>query len=314
MSSDSLINRYRPTKLGQVIGQDEVVASFRAALEDRTSHGFLFTGPSGTGKTTLAYIGARIVGAKPSDVMERDAAAYSGADAMRALVEGLKYRPLGKIKVVLLEEVHRLSKQAWDSALLMLERPPEWVYWFLTTTEPDKVPDAIQTRCTRYALKPVRVTVLFDHLCEVAEAERFDTPRAILELCAKTAEGSPRRALSNLAACYAAKDRAEAARLIADFELKEAGSPYLLAKAIADGWRWDKVQPILRSLADDGVTAESIRQTVRAYFTSAILGSTDEKAVCRALAVLDYFSEACSSADGLSPIVIAVGRSLFARV
>lgn len=311
MSVDSLIIRHRPTKLNQIIGQDEVVLSFQSALKNRTSHGFLFTGPSGVGKTTMAYIGARMVGAKQNDIIERDAASYSGKDDMRALVEVLRYRPLGKVKVVLLEEVHRLSPAAWDAALKMLEQPPDWVYWFLTTTDASKVPDAIATRCIRYALKPVRVSLLLEFLDTIVEVEKFDTPRQIIELCAKTAEGSPRRALSNLAACYAAEDRAEAARLIADFELKEAGTPYALARAIADGWRWDKIQPLLKSLSEEGANAESIRQTVRAYVTTCLLDMKDEGSFCKGLKILDEFSTSFNAADGISPVILAVGRVLY---
>ncbi|MDE2426266.1 MAG: AAA family ATPase [Elusimicrobia bacterium] len=314
MTADSLIIRHRPKKLKQVVGHDEVVSSFQTALDDRTSHGFLFTGPSGVGKTTFAYCGAKYVGAVPANTIDRDAASFSGKDDMSSLVALLKYKPLGRngVKAVILDEVHRLSPQAWDSGLKILEQPPEWVYFFLCTTDIAKVPNAILTRCTKYSLKPVSTTVLFDYLLDIVEKEGFDTSRPIIELCVKRAEGSPRQALSNLAACYAARDREEAASLISQSEGSTAGSAYDLAKALAEGKTWTAVQKLLKSLHEEGTNPESIRQTVRAYFTTIVIGATDEKVACRALAVLDHFSDPCNPADGMTPVVTAVGRALFA--
>ncbi len=314
MSIDSLIVRHRPSKFSEVVGQKEVVASFRAALDDNTSHAFLFTGPPGVGKTTLARLGAKYLGTTAANLTEVDAATYSGIDDMRALTASLGYRPLGNkntTKSLIVDECQAISKQAWQSLLKMIEEPPSWVAWFLATTDPSKVPDSIKSRCSVYTLKPLRVTELFDYLVDIAEAEKFNTPRPVLELCAKMADGAPRSALSNLAVCYAAKDRAEAAMLIADLEATQEGTPYVLAKALADGWKWDRIQPLLQSMAEADQSAETIRHTVRAYFTKLVIGTKDTQAVCRALKVLDNFSEPCSQAEGLSPIVTAVGRSIF---
>lgn len=314
MSTDSLIIRHRPTKFSEVIGQKEIVTSFRAALDDGTSHAFLFTGQPGVGKTTLARLGAKYRGTTAANLTEVDAATYSGIDDMRALTASLGYRPLGgknTTKSLIIDEAQAISRQAWQSLLKMIEEPPEWVLWLLCTTDPSKVPDSIKSRCSVYTLKPLRVTELFDYLLEIAEIEKFDTPRPVLELCAKMADGAPRSALSNLAVCYAAKDRAEAASLIADAEAVQEGTPYALAKALADGWKWDKIQPLLQSMAEADQSAETVRHTVRAYFTKVIIGTKDAQVVCRALKVLDNFSEPCSQAEGLSPIVVAVGRSVF---
>src|SRR6266702_8396137 len=114
MSKDSLIVKYRPTKFSQVVGQDEVVTSFKSALEDKISHAFLFTGPAGIGKTTLSSLGAKFVGCvNKTNVIEVDAATYNGVDDFRGLTENLRSRPLGGVsKVLLIDECHSLSRQA----------------------------------------------------------------------------------------------------------------------------------------------------------------------------------------------------------
>lgn len=313
MSSESLITKHRPVKFTQMVGQKEVVASFRAALDDKASHAFLFTGPAGVGKTTLARLGAKYVGTSDANLTEVDAATYSGVDDMKSLTTTLSYRPLGKngTKSLIIDECHAVSRQAWQSLLKMVEEPPSWVMWFFATTDIGKVPDSIKSRCSTYTLRPLRMAELFEYLLDIVEAERFDTPRQVIELCAKMADGSPRKALSNLAVCYAVKDRAEAAALIASSEAVQEGTPYALARAIADGWKWDKIQPLLSSLADSDTSPETVRHTVRAYFTKLIIGTKDEKVVCQALRILDAFGEPCSPAEGFSPIVTAVGRSIF---
>jgi DNA polymerase-3 subunit gamma/tau len=313
MSSESLINKWRPASFAEIVGQDNIVKSFKHALDDRTSHAFLFTGPAGCGKTSLARLGAGYIGTSPANLIEVDAATYSGIDDMRSLTETLSYRPLGRntTKSLVIDECHAVSRQAWQSLLKKVEEPPEWVMWFFCTTDVAKVPDTIKSRCTVYTLKPLRVTELFDFLEEVVKAEKFTTSRQIIELCAKMSEGSPRKALANLSTCYSAEDRKEAAKLIADLEQEQIGTPFALAQAIANGFSWEKVQPILASLAEEEVNAETIRHTVRSYFTKIVIGAKNPQTACAALKVLDNFSEPCHAADGLSPIVVAVGRSLF---
>ncbi len=313
MSSKSLINVHRPTKFNQIIGQDHVVSSFKKALDDKTSHAFLFTGPAGCGKTTLSRIGAKYVGTLPANLIEIDAATNNGVDDVRNLTVSLRYRPLGKnsSKSLLIDEAHQISKSGWAAFLKSVEEPPDWVYFFFVTTDVGKVPDTIKSRCASYILNPVRTTELMDFLLGIVEVERFDTPRTIIELCVKQSDGSPRKALSNLAVCYAVKDRSEAAKLIASAELSEGGSAYALAKAIADGWSWKRIQPLMSALSDSEESPETVRHVIRSYFTKIILGTSDEKIVCGALKVLDNFSESYNPSDGMSPLVVSIGRSLF---
>ncbi len=313
MSQASFINAHRPEHFEDVIGQDDAVRSFRTALKDRSSHAFLFTGPSGTGKTTLSRIGARFVKSAPANIVEVDAATYNGVDDVRALTATLAYRPLGgnSSKSFILDECHRMGGPAWTVLLKSVESPPDWVYWFFCTTDADKVPANIKSRCAVYNLKEVPTTELFDFLEGIAKKENLSTSRQIIDLCAKSAGGSPRKALSALAVCYNVKDRAEAARLIASEEARTEGASFALARLLADGATWKKVQPLLLEIREAQENPEGVRHTVRAYFTRIVIESNDEKVVCKALRVLDNFSDVCNPSEGLTPIVTAIGRSLF---
>lgn len=306
----TLHTKYRPTKFSEVVGQDAVVRSLKGVLDKGLSRAFLFTGPSGTGKTTLARIVAAEAGCSPRDVKagEHDAATNTGIDAMRAIQEMLEYRPIGGgASALIIDECHALSRAAWQSLLKALEEPPEWGWWFLCTTEATRVPASAVTRCVRYDLKPVGQSTLFDLLDRVASAEKLklgEDGDRVLTLCAREAAGSPRQALVNLSACASARSVAEARDLLRSAE--ERREAVELARALVRGAKWPEVQAILGDLAD--VSAESVRHVVRDYATKVVLGATSEKAAAHGMTILDAFAEPCSPHDGLSPIVLACGR------
>jgi DNA polymerase-3 subunit gamma/tau len=302
--SDALITKYRPREFKDVIGQDAVVKSLVGALEKRVADAFLFAGPSGTGKTTLARLAAAKLGCKPADLVEVDAASKTGIDDMRGVTADLMYMPIGEgaIKAIIIDECQALSKQAFQSLLKILEEPPPWVFWFLCTTEPTRVPKNIETRCLRYELKPVgsrELTLLLDGVEEGAKL-----PGDIIELCAREAAGSPRQALSNLAACLTAKNKAEAADLLRS--ASESKQAIDLARLLNEGGSWGQAQQLLNELAE--VSPESVRHVVRSYMTKVILGAKNEKGAANAMAVLEAFSAPFPSSDGLSPLVLACGK------
>ena len=141
--------KWRPQKLNDVISHAFVVSSLKALLKEKECpHSFLFTGPSGVGKTTLARIVASYLEAA---VLEIDAATNTGIDAMRAVQDMARYKAIDNEKrVVIIDECHALSKQTWQSLLKIVEEPPAHLYWAFCTTEPDKVPATIKTRCVQY--------------------------------------------------------------------------------------------------------------------------------------------------------------------
>ena len=312
--SDTLYLKYRPTSLKEVVGQPVVVSALRSVLSKGLGHAFLFIGPSGVGKTTLARIVAAKLGAIDRDIVEVDAATNTGIDDMRRVAETLLYRPLGggAAKVLIIDECHALSKAAWQSMLKVLEEPPTWAYWCLCTTEGAKVPETIRTRCVQFQLKPLSRDDLRDLVDHVADSEDIllgDQGAKVRDLCALSALGSPRQALVNLALCATVSDRKQAATLLASAE--HSSEAIDLARALVAGHGWAQITAILETMKDQN--AESVRHVVRQYMTTVLLNTTSDKAVAKGLHILDAFSQPMSPHDGISPVVLAAGRALFSQ-
>lgn len=308
MSENSLLTKYRPTRFKDVIGQDEIVQSYKRSLEQDFGHVYLFTGESGCGKTTLARLGVRSLGIKSSNTIEIDAATNNSVEEMRSLVSLFNYKPLnGGMHAVIIDEIHCLTKAAWQPLLKCIEEPPNWLFWFFCTTIPDKVPKTIKTRCLHYKLNLVKTDELIDFLDGIVQNEGLNTSRNILQLCALEAHGSPRQALANLSVCFDVENRQEAARIILN-ETESAGAAYSLVRALWRGADWVAIQPVLQSLSDQ--EPEAIRQTVRAYLTTVVLSSTTVHDAIRATGVLDIWMEPFDSINHFSSVVVATIRSI----
>jgi DNA polymerase III subunit gamma/tau len=309
--TEPFIIRYRPTKWDEVIGNEETVRSLRKVLDENSSHAFLFTGPSGTGKTTLARLAAKEVGTTDANIVEIDAATYNGIDEMRGITEQLIYRPLGvsNIKSVIMDECHALTRQAWQSLLKMVEEPPTGVYWFFCTTDVTRVPETIQTRCSVYTLYNLNLRQLTVLLTWVLNCEDRKLDPSIIDLCVKEALGSPRRALSHLGQTINCTSREEAYASLGRIS-DEADQPVALARALVNGAKWPVIQAILIDLRDEN--PEKIRKVVLSYVTKVILDNKDESTLWSYLPLLDEFSQPINYSDGISPIVLACTRIVFA--
>jgi DNA polymerase-3 subunit gamma/tau len=196
----TLYRAYRPQKFSEVRGQEHIVKALEGAIKNkRTSHAYLFSGGRGTGKTTVARILARELGVSDKDLFEMDAASNRGIDDIRELREGVWVMPFeSPYKFYIIDEAHMLTKEAWNALLKTLEEPPAHVVFVLATTERDKVPDTIQSRCEVYTFKQPSREMLAETIADVAKEEGFTLEKSAAELIALLAEGSFRDALSVL--------------------------------------------------------------------------------------------------------------------
>lgn len=197
---DTLYRAYRPQTFAEVRGQEPIVKALEGAIKNRrTAHAYLFSGGRGTGKTTVARILARELGVSDKDLYEMDAASNRGIDDIRELREGVWVMPFeSPYKFYIIDEAHMLTKEAWNALLKTLEEPPAHCIFVLATTEREKVPDTIQSRCEIYSFKQPTRDILAETIADTAKAEGFTLEKSAAELVALLAEGSFRDALSIL--------------------------------------------------------------------------------------------------------------------
>jgi DNA polymerase III subunit gamma/tau len=221
MSYQVIARKYRPQRFSDVVGQEHVTQTLRNAIEqNRIAHAYLFVGPRGTGKTTIARIFAKalnctggpkadfledddrcveITQGRSLDVLEIDGATNNGVEQVRALRDTIGYAPAAaKFKIYIIDEVHMLSNAAWNALLKTLEEPPAHVKFMFATTEPEKVLPTILSRCQRFDLRRIPSTLIVKHLSEIAGKEGVEIEDAALHAIARGAEGGMRDAESTL--------------------------------------------------------------------------------------------------------------------
>lgn len=196
----TLYRTYRPTIFAEMKGQEHIVEALEQSIKSgKIAHAYLFSGGRGTGKTTAARILAKALGVTDKDIIEMDAASNRGIDDIRELREGVWVRPFeSRYKLYIIDEAHMLTKEAWNALLKTLEEPPSHVVFVLATTELDKVPDTIQSRCEMYIFRQPSRELLLQTVLRVSKQEGFELEPAGAELIALLAEGSFRDALSIL--------------------------------------------------------------------------------------------------------------------
>ncbi len=221
MSYVALYRAYRPQTFDEVYGQKAIIQTLRNAIKlNKVSHAYLFAGPRGTGKTTLAKIMAKalccedgpndnfdnnspicqgITKGSISDVVEIDAASNNGVDDIRNLRDNVKFLPSTcRYKIYIIDEAHMLTDQAWNALLKTLEEPPAYVIFILATTEPHTIPATILSRCQRFDFQGLETSEISERLKEVSLSENINITDEAIEIIAELAEGGMRDALSLL--------------------------------------------------------------------------------------------------------------------
>ncbi len=196
----ALYRTYRPSKFSEVKGQDHIVDVLKGSIElGRISHSYLFAGGRGTGKTSIARIFAHELDVSDTDIYEIDAASNRGIDDIREIRDGVAVLPFeSKYKVYIIDEVHMLTKEAFNALLKTLEEPPAHVIFILATTEIEKLPETVVSRCQTFQFKKPSQAVLKDLVVNVAKKEGFTLEKGAAELVALLGDGSFRDTLSTL--------------------------------------------------------------------------------------------------------------------
>jgi DNA polymerase-3 subunit gamma/tau len=270
MSYQVIARKYRPQRFQDVVGQEHVTQTLTRAIEQkRIAHAFLFCGPRGTGKTTIARIFAKclnctdgpkvdfdendprckeIAEGRSLDVFEIDGASNNGVEQVRELRETCKYAPASsRFKIYIIDEVHMLSTAAFNALLKTLEEPPAHVKFMFATTDPEKVLPTILSRCQRFDLRRIPASLIASHLKTIAGQEKVKIEPAALSAIARGAEGAMRDAESTLDQLISfCGDKIEEADVLSMFGLTAQGQLFQLSQAVLKG----EVEPALRQLND----------------------------------------------------------------
>jgi DNA polymerase III gamma/tau subunit len=304
--------RHRPVTLDGVIGQSSTVKALKNLLSSRSRpHSYLFTGPSGVGKTTIARILATECNVHPVGVIEIDAATHSGIDAMKQVKDMAATPGFGMniSKLLILDECHSLSKQAWQSWLKIIEEPPPHLFIAFCTTEAGKVPRTIKTRCQCFDLKPVPAKEIVQLLDEILFADQVKTKLSSdsLRAIAGKADGSVRQALIYLQATMHCKSRKEAMAVL-DTVDETSDEAFAIVRAIVNNTSFMKVKNMIGDLEGDNV--EGIRIITMNYAAKALLGTKEKDKARWLLEVMDEMSEPFNPVEKKAPLLLAAGRLL----
>ncbi|KKP32947.1 MAG: DNA polymerase III, subunit gamma and tau [Candidatus Staskawiczbacteria bacterium RIFOXYB2_FULL_32_9] len=296
MNNIALYRKYRPQSFAEIIGQDHIVQTLtNSILRKNISHAYLFSGPRGSGKTSIARLFAKAVNCndlssfepcnkcdscleisagKSIDLLEIDAASHTGVDDVRELIDGIKFAPVkSKYKIFIIDECHQLSKSAVNALLKTLEEPPAHAIFLLATTESHKMLPTIISRCQRFDFKRLQVTEIIKKLEFIGKKENIKFENTVLPLIALNSRGSFRDAETLLDQCisFCGKDKLvkteEIKELLGIVEVVQISQfmDFLLQKNAKEALVY------LNSMVDSGVDLQEFAKTLVFYLRQAML-------------------------------------------
>lgn len=288
--SEELYRKHRPTSFAQVLGQDEAVGMLvEFGKRNAMPHCLLFTGPSGCGKTTLARIVRTKMKCGDADYQELNTADFRGIDMVREIRARMNLSPMsGKVRMWLVDEAHKLTNDAQNAFLKMLEDPPRHVYFILATTDPNRLLKTIRTRATEIKLRPLKDKEMAELLNRTCKEEAGSTLcEEVRDKIIDLADGSPRKALVLLNQIMGIEGSTEDALAALSGGVAEQDAIELARLLMSPKVSWPSVAKILKSISDLETEAEGIRRLVLSYMSSVALGNG--KGVARAIDVIDCF-------------------------
>src|SRR3989339_1418911 len=289
-----IARRYRPQIFDDVIGQVYIITTLKNAItENKVAHAYIFAGTRGVGKTSLARIFAKALNCKEGptatpcnkcefcksiadgndpDVIEIDAASQTGINDIRLLQESIGYIPLrAKYKLYIMDEAHQLSRSAFNALLKTIEEPPPHVKFIFATTDPNKLPDTILSRCQRFNFRPIPSKKIYEQLAKICQNEKFTCKQEVITAIAKLAHGSMRDAQSLLdLAISSYSDQATLSDLGFLSDAASFDNVFELAGAIAE-YKLDEIVSVIDGVFKEGRDTNAFIEQMVEHFWHLIL-------------------------------------------
>lgn len=272
----SLYNKYRPQKFEDIVGNETVVEYLQEALKKKdTPQVYLFHGPTGCGKTTLARILAKELGCEPVNMKEINTADFRGIDSAREIIRNSRFTGMGGgRRVWLIDEVHKMTNDAQNALLKLLEEPPPHSFFILATTEPHKLLNTIKGRTLQLEVKPLTEIQMSKLLKSVTTEEGSKVKKTVYEQIIQDALGHPRNALQILEKVLQVSP--EKQMEIAEESARRENASIDLCRALIDKSPWKKVRGILEGLKDED--PEGIRRHVLGYSQAVLMRGENDRA------------------------------------
>jgi DNA polymerase-3 subunit gamma/tau len=303
--------KYRPKSFDEFLGNEGTIESLKSLLTQKGHpHTYLFIGPSGTGKTTLARIIDKELGCHDTEFFELDTANTRGIDTIREVIESSLYVPtMGKVKVYLFDEAHQITGAAAEALLKFAEEPLRYVYLFFCTTKPENLLGTLKKRCQSYSLNPLDEDTIKALIVRVLDQEGAELSPETLELLIKASDGIPRAALMLLQKIISL-DKGEQERVLLDASpevTSRDGIRDLCGILVSEPSRteqntnWEDIRKILNRLNSP---AEEIRKVIMEYMADFLLQATSEAEREKAIRIIDDFSKGSRNFDKASLVKI----------